>query len=249
MTSAILTRCCTVMLDTQTLVDPHALASLLRWWGAAGVDTLVEDEAHDWLARPLAVAPPIVSTPAIEQAPTRDALVAQLTDDKSVPAGPVARRIAASGNPTAPLMVLIDIPEAQDHANGQLLSGEAGVLFDRMLAAIGITRETCYVAALCPGRPASGFVPQASLPQLTALARRHIALVAPQRLWLMGKEASRAILAMDEVSARGSLRNFNHDGVNVECVVSYSPSMLLASPHLKREAWADMQILVKGMTA
>lgn len=237
------------MLDTSTLADPHALASLLRWWDAAGVDTLVEAEPRDWLARPAPVTAPVAAPPVIAVAANREALVAQLTHDKSVPAGPVARRIAASGNPAAKLMILIDIPEAQDHQTGELLSGEVGVLFNRMLAAIGITRETCYIAALCPGRPASGFVPQASLPQLTELARRHIALVAPQRLWLMGKEASGAILAMDEVKARGSLRNFNHDGVNVECVVSYSPAMLLSNPYLKREVWADMQILIKGMTA
>ena len=55
-------------------------------------------------------------------------------------------------------MVMIDMPSP----DGGLLGGEAGAMFDRMLAAIGRGRDTIYLAPLSPPRTPTGSVGCAS---------------------------------------------------------------------------------------
>ena len=230
-----------------TSPDSALIRSALNWWTLAGVDQLIDEEPLGWLTRGKTVAPS-----QREDAPvpltvpkTHEALVAYLnTADSLSEAGPVARRITASGNPQADLAVVIDMPELNDHQAGYLISGDAGELFEKMLSALGLARSDCYVLAICPGRPAGGVLAESALAQLGGLARDHIAMTGASRLWLMGQTVSRAILAMDFAQARGSLQNFNHNGQIKKAVVSFSPRMLLQSPGRKRAAWDDMQMLM-----
>lgn len=240
------------MTMVSTSPDSAAIRSALSWWTLAGVDQLVDEAPLGWLTRGKKIAPALSEAepqPAVVPK-TREALVAMLNGDEAlVEAGPVARRIAASGNPESDLMVVIDMPELRDHEAGHLISGEAGELFEKMLGALNLSRDKCYIAAICPARPAGGVLTEAALAQLGGLARDHIAMTGASRLWLMGQTVSRAILATDFAEARGNLQNFNHNGQNKTAVVSFSPRMLLQSPGRKRAAWDDMQMLMaKGET-
>ena len=55
------------------------------------------------------------------------------------------------------------MPDADDVAAGMLLSGQVGILFDRMLAAIGQSRDTIYLAPLCPGCPPGARIDDAAV--------------------------------------------------------------------------------------
>lgn len=57
--------------------------------------------------------------------------------------------LTATGPADATLMVLVDCPDRDDGEAGQILSGAPGRLFDRMLAAIGQSRETVHLASVC----------------------------------------------------------------------------------------------------
>lgn len=228
-------------------------ASLLGWWRDAGVEVLVDDIATPWLQKGAAAAKPpspvpaaFVPVPAALPA-TLDALTQWLMTDPNIPdAGPPERRVAASGLPGAPLMILVDMPEADDHQTGMLLSGLCGSLFDAMLAAIGQNRTSVYIAALCPGRPSSGQIASAALPRLTEIACHHISLSVPKRLWLLGGTVSRAILGVDDIASPGNLHDFNHTTVNIPTVASFAPRFLLEHPTQKARVWADMQALTEG---
>ena len=126
---------------------------------------------------------------------------------------------------------------------------EAGLLFERMLSAIGRDRDSVYTIALSPSRPATTLVAEQDMPLLKALALHHVKLAQPKRLWLMGNATSRALLGLDAIAARGCLHQINHEGINVEAVVSFAPPFLLKNPLRKAAAWADMQALVKGMNS
>lgn len=241
------------MADIATVIPAPAAASLMAWWNEMGVDTLIDENPVPWLDRARAKTP-LASEPAppaeIRMPSTLPAFSRWLADSPDIPdAGPPGRRIAVSGNPQAPLMVMIDMPELGDADAGHLLSGDAGELFDRMLAALKLDRQEVYVAALCPGRVPTGLVPAASEPRLAEIGRRHIALAAPKQLWLMGSAVSRAILGMELAQARGTLHKINHENGTVESVASFPPRFLLQSPRRKADAWADMQMLIKGNSA
>ena len=237
------------MIDTAT--STSAAASLIGWWQDAGVDVFVDETPVPWLEKGRATGKPaVIATPDIV-APlsnTLDGLTEWMLADPDIPeAGPPSRRIAASGAIGAPLMIMIDMPEANDHEAGHLLSGECAKLFDNMLTAIGENRGSVYLAALCPGRPVTGRLAESALPRLAEIARQHIALFVPKRLWLLGSTVSRALLGVDDVASVGNLHDFNHESVNIPTVVSFALRFLLEQPAQKARVWADMQVLIKGI--
>ena len=236
-------------------------ASTLDWWRDAGVDALVDDLPRDWFAAP--VAPPAVTGSAdgavVSAVPaTASALpatLAALLEWRMGAAAPEAGwsgiSIAASGPVDAAVMVLVDCPDREDGPAATMLSGTPGRLFDRMLAAIGLSRDRVHIAAVCARRPAAGRVDPAVEARLAGIALHHVRLVAPKRLLLLGNAASRAVLGTDAASARGRLRSLHHDGrdkdQDIGVVASFHPRFLIEKPALKAEAWKDLQMLIGGL--
>lgn len=219
-----------------------AAASALDWWRDAGVDVLVDDAPRDWLAREIAPEP--IAAPVAE----RPALPATLADFLSWRVGPVAPEgawrgisVAASGPHDAELMVLVDCP---DQGEDCLLGGKAGKLFDRMLAAIGLSRAAVHLAAVCARRPLGGRLPRDVADELHRLAAHHVGLLAPKRLLLMGDAAARALTGADVGNARGRLHRVNHDRGETVAVATFHPRLLLDWPARKGEAWKDLQLLM-----
>jgi uracil-DNA glycosylase len=238
------------MISNDQIFDARSAASVMDWWKDAGVDVLVEDEPQPWIGRTTRAAPVAAPPPEPEIPGALDALVHLLMQDEGLDgAGPVNRRVAPFGKPGAPLMILTDMPELTDVDDGRLMSGELGDLFDKMLSAIQQDRESVYCAPLCPSRTPTGRIDDDALPRLAALARQHIHLAAPKRLWLLGQSTSRAILGAEATNIQGKLHLFNHKGSNVECVASLHPRLLLKNPRHKALVWEDMKLLVGGMSA
>lgn len=240
----------------QNIVWQDVAASALEWWRDAGIDSLADESPRDWFAAP---APPPVrqkvaanqpAPPSVVPLPaTLDAFLAWRTG----PDAPEAQwnggtPLTAQGSSTADLMVFVDTPEREDVE--RLLDGAAGRLFDRMLAAIGHSRETVYLASLCTVRPLAGRIAPEVEERLGEIARHYVALVAPKRLLILGNATSRALLTMDVTRARGSLRRVNQlPGIHehmTEAVASFHPRLLLERPAQKAEAWRDLQMLIGG---
>jgi DNA polymerase len=179
--------------------------------------------------------------------PTLPDLVDWLSTTDALPfIGPAKQRLPASGSPS-PLMVLIEMPDHDDIVQGRLINGEAGALFEKMLGAMGRSRDDTYIAAFCPGRTPSGRLQPEEIDILLPIARHHIALARPKGVWIMGQAVSRALLGADDAPGLGRLREINHEGGTVEAVASYSPRFLLQQPKRKGAAWADMQALMRGI--
>lgn len=232
--------------------DLATAASALRWWRDAGVDMVIDEAPRQWQAAVAPVAPgdnaspPALPLPAATPAfATLTAVTDWLLAIEDVPdAGPARLRVAPSGDPASGLMVVVDCPDRPDVDAGILLAGELAPLFDKMLAALGRDRRSIYLAALCPGRPTRGLVGEKAFDVLAPVLRRHIELVAPRQLWLLGSAASRAVLGMGDIAAHGKLHSVNLNGCITEAVVTAHPRFLTSHDHKKR-AWHEMQRLVQ----
>jgi uracil-DNA glycosylase family 4 len=229
-----------------------ALASALEWWRDAGVDCLVAEEPRDWLAPPAAKASAAGNTaPDVASAPA-EALPATLEDFLAWRLGPQAPEadwlspVLAPTGPAGKAMVLIDMPEAEDGATGILLSGAAGRLFDKMLAAIGESRESVHLASLAVARPLTGQIPADQVARLIDLARHYIGLVAPNRLLLMGQAAKRVLDTTDGSATGNSISAINPDLSSLDIVASYSPRFLMERPAAKADAWKDLLKFSRG---
>ncbi len=225
-------------------------ASALGWWADAGVDTIVGEEPRDWLkpaSKSPAAAPLAFSAPAATMPDTLEAFQAWLLGGDMPLASP-APRIGPAGDPGAGLMVLTDMPSADDVRAGHLLSGEAGALFDRMLAAIGRGRDTIYLAPLSPTRTATGTLDAASARALAGIARRHVGLAAPRALLLFGDTCAKILLGSAVAGTRGRWHEIDTEGGKIKTLVTIRPEKLLNQPALKRLAWEDLQRLKEGLT-
>ena len=238
-------------------------ASALDWWSDAGVDVLVDDVPRDWLA-PEAPAPSLIAPKQLGHAPvtvaampaTLEAFMAWRGGADVPEAGWSGISLAATGPGDAAVMVMVDCPDRDDGDAGALLAGLPGKLFDRMLAAIGLSRETVHLAAVCARRPSAGRPAREVEARLAEISRHHVGLVAPKRLLLLGDAASRALLGTTVREAQGRLHAFNHkDGQRdatrsageTQVVASYHPRFLIEKPAAKAEAWKDLQMLIGGM--
>ena len=243
-----------------------AAASALEWWRDAGIDVLVDEAPRDWSAAPPA-APDAPKRRAAAQAVAAAApapLPATLAAFATWRVGPEAPEadwpgapIAASGDPAADVMIVVDVPDREDQDTGTVLSGAAGHLFDRMLAAIGRDRASVYLVPMCSKRPVAGRIAPELEARLAELVRHHVALIGPKRLLLLGNAPSRALCGADVARARGSLHRVNltdgisseGSGVAVEAVASFHPRLLIERPAEKARAWKDLQMLVAGLDA
>lgn len=223
--------------------------SVLGWWQEAGVDMLVDELPRDWLkptVRAAVTLPPVAPAPDTLPA-TIAAMHARLADPGLVGSA-LGRPLAPEGNVAAGLMLVVDMPDVGDAEAGQLVSGEAGRLLDRMLGTIGLDRAAIYLVPLAPARPAGGRIAPADMAVLTRLALQHVALARPRLLLVLGDAAATAILGRPLADARGSVQEIDHKGVRVGVVATFHPRYLLRDQGAKAKAWADLRLLLGRLT-
>lgn len=235
------------------LQDNAALAAdaCLAWWAQAGVDSAIAEAPVNWL-RPAthATATSLVTPPPQEKPPTLESFHAWSESD---PAQPERRwpgaPIRAVGPASAALMVITDLPDPADMAANMLLTDRPGILFDAMLHAIGLSRDTIYLASLFTARPPGGMVEAADLALAASRMRTHVALAAPRRLLILGDRTIRALLPtngdQDSGNDANALPGFNHEGGIVSAVATFHPRLLLTQPTAKAECWRVLQSLIE----
>lgn len=164
--------------------------------------------------------------------------------------------VFADGNPAARIMVLGEAPGADEDRIGKPFVGVSGQLMDRMFAAIGLSRksenplESIYISNILNWRPPGNRTPApAEIDLSLPFIERHIALIKPELLVLMGGVAAKALLNTSDgiTKLRGNWLIYNSISlsgaagvVGVPCLPTYHPSFLLRTPLKKREAWRDM---------
>ncbi|PWW02251.1 DNA polymerase [Hoeflea marina] len=151
--------------------------------------------------------------------------------------------VFADGNPQARVMFIGEAPGRDEDLQGLPFVGRAGQLLDRMLAAIGLSRETAYITNMIPWRPPGNRTPA---PHEIELCRpfitRHVALAEPDFVVMLGNVATKALLDTDRgiLSIRGSWMTLECDGRRIPALPTLHPAYLLRNPAAKRHVWADL---------
>jgi DNA polymerase len=146
------------------------------------------------------------------------------------------------GNTRAEWLIIGEAPGADEDREGEPFVGRAGQLLNSMLLAIGLPRETVFIANVLKCRPPGNRDPKPEevsrcLPFLSA----QIALLKPKVMLAVGRIAAQNLLATDAPLARlrGKLHTFGE--ANTPLVVTYHPAYLLRTPSDKRKAWEDLK--------
>jgi DNA polymerase len=153
--------------------------------------------------------------------------------------------------PSHPQVIVIgEAPGAEEDAQGRPFVGPAGQLLDRMLASIGLSRQTnCFIANILKCRPPNNRDPE---PDERAACihflESQILLLKPQAILCAGRVSAQTLL--QTTAPMSSLRNGKHweytlykDGAEtvIPLFATYHPSALLRNEGWKRPAWEDLK--------
>jgi DNA polymerase len=158
--------------------------------------------------------------------------------------------VFADGNPQSRVMFIGEAPGYDEDILGRPFVGRSGKLLDRMMAAIGLDRTSCYIANVVPWRPPGNRTPT---PQETAIClpfiRRQIELANPDFLVCLGGPAMQTLLGVKDGITRSRGRWFSYDTGQreIRALATFHPAFLLRSPLQKRFAWRDFLALKKAL--
>lgn len=151
--------------------------------------------------------------------------------------------VFASGDPAARIMIIGPMPNAEDDRDGLPFSGRAGQLLDRMLGAIGLSRDGVLLTNIIPWRPPGNRMPsQAELDICRPFIERQVALVQPHMLLLLGNFPARFFFGDGGTihTMRGEWRQTNAAGNESPALATFHPQELLTAPGNKALAWQDL---------
>ncbi|MGM0585177.1 MAG: uracil-DNA glycosylase [Pseudomonadota bacterium] len=156
--------------------------------------------------------------------------------------------VICDGSPAARVMIVGEAPGRDEDRAGRPFVGRSGQLLDRMLGAIGLSRqapepaEAAYITNVVYWRPIENRRPSGDeIAMLAPFLERHIELAAPEFLMLMGAAPAQALLGTTTgiTRLRGRWRRWR----GVPALPSFHPAFLLRQPERKREAWRDLLAL------
>jgi len=164
--------------------------------------------------------------------------------------------VFGTGDPHAELMFIGEGPGADEDAQGLPFVGRAGQLLNNMIAAMGLKREQVYIANIVKCRPPGNRTPERDeCDTCSPFLMRQIGVIRPKVIVALGATAAKNLLGVNDSmnSMRGRFydyspkRTLTDTGEPVECklLVTYHPAFLLRDPRQKKEAWKDLQMVMR----
>lgn len=144
------------------------------------------------------------------------------------------------GNPQADILFVGEGPGEQEDLRGEPFVGKAGILLDKMLACIGLSRkENVYIANIVKCRPPHNRDPlpeerSACLPFL----RAQTLLIRPKIIVCLGKVAATTLIDPSFSIMRSHGLWYERKGFWM--TATFHPAALLRNESLKKEAYADL---------
>ena len=148
------------------------------------------------------------------------------------------------GNVNPDIMFVGEGPGADEDAQGEPFVGRAGQLLNNMIAAMGIKREDVYIGNVVKCRPPGNRTPENDeCATCSPFLLRQIEVIKPKVIVALGATAAKTLLAVND--SMGNLRGRWYDFKGARLAVTYHPSYLLRDPRQKKEAWKDLQMVMK----
>lgn len=250
------------------MADNPSPIELLKFYVDAGADEAIGEAPHDRFAKTVAPAPAPETKPpapppvAVKRSPAPPAAgnahdIAQTCASLDVLYAAIgafdgcalketaSNTVIHDGNPAAKLMIIGEAPGGEEDRRGLPFVGAAGRLLDRMLAAIGLTRDDAYITNIVFWRPPGNRNPTPDeIATCLPFARRQIELLAPKIMVPVGGVAAKTLLERSEgiTRLRGTWRDYTSPGLKtpIPAMPTFHPAYLLRQPLQKREAWRDL---------
>lgn len=150
--------------------------------------------------------------------------------------------VFGTGSKSADLLFVGEAPGDNEDKTGTPFVGRAGKLLNEYLDAVGIERDSVYIANILKCRPPKNRDPlPAEEDACIEFLHRQIALIQPKLIVCLGRVSAKRLISKSfKISAEHGLW-FEFDGVPITAV--YHPALLLRDPRKKSEMLIDMQMI------
>lgn len=153
------------------------------------------------------------------------------------------------GNDSAKLMIIGEAPGQDEDRQGEPFVGRAGQLLNQMLLAIGIARESVFIANILKCRPPNNRDPRPEeVVKCADFLLRQIQYIKPKIILSVGRISAQNLLQKDEAIGRLRGQIYQHPLLHIPIIVTYHPAYLLRSPQEKQKVWKDL-LLIKQTLA
>ncbi len=154
--------------------------------------------------------------------------------------------VFGDGDANARLMFVGEGPGADEDETGVPFVGKAGQLLNNMIGAMGLRRESVYIANIVKCRPPKNRAPEpVEAGTCSQFLLEQIDIVQPEVIVALGATAATYLLGVKQ--SLSSLRGQWFDVRGAKCAVTYHPAYLLRDPRQKGEAWKDLQRVMVEM--
>ena len=271
----------------QNDMSPFEAAEALRWLAEMGADEIIGEEPVNRLvaAPPRPAAEPRAVPSGRLPPPAAAAPVAQVAAQAAMPAGSspasactslaeitaalesfdacplkktATRLCYADGNPAARVMLVGEAPGRDEDIQGKPFVGKSGQLLDRMLAAIGLSRQaqdresSVFITNTIFWRPPGNRTPtEAETQMCLPFLLRTIELQKPDVIVCLGATPAHRLTGRNDgiLKLRGKWVTANVSGRNIPLLPTLHPAYLLRQPAQKRLAWRDFLSLRQMLDA
>ena len=176
---------------------------------------------------------------AMAARPSDMAVLSRMISEFDHPLRSVATNVVLPHIGNGKLMILTDVPSSDDDASGRILSGSAGELMDKMLAAIGLSRESVSIIPMVFWRTPGGRTPtREELDLARPFIDRAIELLSPRVILTLGTLPAAEMIGVNLVKSHG-VGVSHSSGATV--VPIFHPNYLILKPAAKRDVWMALQ--------
>jgi len=159
--------------------------------------------------------------------------------------------VPGEGNPNARLVFVGEAPGADEDVQGIPFVGRSGKLLEKIINAMGFTRQDVYICNILKCRPPGNRPPKREeIEMCLPFLHRQLEIIGPEIIVALGASAAHTLL--QNKTPIGQLRGKFHeyyisdDAKPIKLMPTYHPAYLLRdySVDNRRRVWQDMQKVV-----
>ena len=154
--------------------------------------------------------------------------------------------VFSDGNPKSEIMLIGEAPGANEDQEGLPFVGRAGILLDKMLAAINLDRKKVYISNIVNYRPPENRRPSdEEIKRYLPFITRHIEIIKPKIIVLLGSTAMNALIGDEFVISkmRGKWIEKKFGNCKISVIITFHPAFLMRQPAQKKMAWIDLKMI------
>ena len=147
--------------------------------------------------------------------------------------------VFSQGEASAEVAIVGESPGPPDADSELPFQGPTGDLLNRILSAIGLSRQNAYLTNIVKYISAGDELTPELIKFFTPFVWRELAVVQPKVVILLGNTAAKALLNTKKPISKIRGEFQEKDGMMI--MPTFNPAYLLRDPTKKREVWEDMK--------